>query len=348
MASEPTRRAALNHQASELETSAARETRLVAPRERGFLSIAYGDARYLRMAKGLARSMRFHNPAVKLALVTDSTDPELRELFDTLIDLDPALGTGVAQKLHVDRYSPYEQTLFVDSDCLAFADPEQLWDMYADSQGFGVKGWAYLHPGDPHYAVADVGRMLQACGVERIGAFNSGLFYFDRSARAGDVFKRARELAQRAASLGLTTFKNSPCADEPVFALALEMNRIAMLPWDDGKAMCTATADDLQGLADINVLTGQRRLIRYGTITETTILHFHFHAQDCFPYLRELWRLKLGAAHKQGVLPALCAIPSHASARLRYLAGRARQRVAEHGLAGLVPERVELAWKRRH
>jgi hypothetical protein len=315
---------------------------------RGFLTIAYGPARYMRMVKGLARSMRFHNPAVQLALVTDSDDPELRDLFDKLILFDQRLGTGVAQKLHVDHYSPYDQTLFVDSDCLAFADPEGLWDMYRDANGFGIKGWTYLGAGDSHYAIDDVAKALQACAVERLGAFNSGLVYFERSPAAQAVFGSAREIAGRAAVIGLKAFKNSPCADEPVFALALEQNSIPMLPWDEGRAMCTATAEDMQGLESINVFTGQRRLIRYQTVTEPTILHFHLQAQDDFSYLRELCRLRLGPRYTQAILPSICAFPAYARARIRYLAGRAKQRLATHGLAGLIPERLELAWKRRN
>lgn len=315
--------------------------------KRGLLTIAYGPANYLRMAKGLARSLRFHNPAVNLALVTDSKDPELRVLFDSLIPLDESFGAGVSQKLHVDQYTPYDQTLFVDSDCLAFANSELLWEMYQESNGVGVKGWTYLGAGDSHYAVEDMGKLLALCGVERLGAFNSGLFYFDRSPAAQKVFETARELSRRPQELGLKAFKNSPCADEPVFALALELNAIPMLPWDDGRAMCTATADDLQGLESINVFTGQRRLIRYKTVTEPIILHFHFQAQDAFPYLRELCRLQLGVQYGRGALPSIRALPSYMRARMRYLTRRVKQRVGQRGFVGLVPERLELAWKRR-
>ena len=314
---------------------------------RGFLTIAYGPLQYVRMAKGLARSMRFHNPAISLAVITDSHDRELGRLFDHLIALDESFGSGVSQKLHVDHYTPYDETLFVDSDCLAFADPEPLWESYRQSGGFGVRGWTYLVAGDTHYGVEDMGRALTRCGIRRLGAFNSGLFYFDKSASARKVFETARELSQRPQELGLKTFKNSPCADEPVFALALEMNGIPMLPWDEGRAMCTATADDLEGLERINVFAGQRRLIRYQTITEPVILHFHFQAQEAFPYLRELARLRLGPRLGRGPLPAIAALPAYVRARARYLTRRVAQRVRQRGILGLVPERLELAWKRR-
>jgi hypothetical protein len=314
---------------------------------RGFLTIAYGPAYYLRMAKGLARSMRFHNPNVHLTLVTDSADPGIRGLFDATVPLDASLGAGVSQKLHVDRYSPYDQTLFVDSDCLAFADPERLWEMYREAKGFGVKGWTYIKAGDPHYAVDDVGRLLAKCGVEHFGAFNSGLFYFDRSPEAQLVFQTARKLAQDPQELGLRAFKNSPCADEPIFGLALELSGIPMLPWDDGEAMCTATAEDLEGLESIDVFAGQRRLVRYQTVTEPVILHFHLGAQESFPYFRELCRLRLGPRYGRGLWPAAGALPAWMRSRLRYLTRRATQRMSRHGLRGLVPERMELAWKRR-
>jgi len=313
---------------------------------RGFLTIAYGNPRYLQMAKGMARSMRFHSGVVKLAVVTDAEDADLRELFDNVVPFNPAFGSGVAQKLHVDRYSPYDQTLFVDSDSLAFSDPELLWEMFRDSSGFGVKGWSYLTAEDSHYAIDDMGKALEACAVGRLGAFNSGLFYFDRTVQAQKVFSTAREIADRGGEIGLKEFKNSPCADEPVFALALEMNSIPMLPWDAGRAMCTATADDIQGLEAIDVFTGHCALIRYQTLTEPVILHFHLNAQTCFPYARELWRLRLGVRGGRGILPSICAVPGFLAAQIRYLSTRATLRIRQHGLAGLIPQRFERYWKR--
>lgn len=314
---------------------------------RGFLTLAYGNERYLRMAKGLAQSLRAHNPTVRLAVVTDSENPKFLKLFDDVVDVDLNLGSGVAQKLHVDRYSPYDQTLFIDSDCLAFADPELLWDMYRHAPGFGVKGWCYLTEEDPHYAIENMGRLLAACAVRRLGAFNSGLFYFDRTEQAQKVFSTAREVAARVGEIGLKAFKNSPCADEPVFALALEMNGIPMLPWDEGRAMVTATADDLRGLESIDVLAGYCALVRYQTPTNPIILHFHLNSQTCFPYARELWRLRLGVGYGYGWLSSGCAMPGHLRARFLYLVERARLRVSERGIIGLVPERFDRFWSRR-
>lgn len=308
---------------------------------RGFLTLAHGAPRYLRMAEGLALSMRAHNPAVKLAVVTDSTSPRLARLFDIVVPFEARFGSGVMQKLHVDAYSPFDETLFIDSDSLVFRDPEGLWPLYAGDMGWGVKGWAWLHAGDAHYGFRDLGATLAKLGLSRIGAFNSGLFHFNRSSDAQAVFRTARELAARSEELGLIAFKNATCADEAVFALALELNGIPMLPWDAGHAMCTATGDNLHGLGDIDVLRGKCRLMRYDTLTAPTVLHFHMNAQHEFAYLRELERLRLGARLGSTVLASALASPGYARRRFGNYATRAAGRVRSQGLGGLVPERVQ-------
>ncbi|MFN4243200.1 MAG: hypothetical protein ACK4PI_08180 [Tepidisphaerales bacterium] len=79
--------------------------------ERGMLAIAYGPPKYLEGAKALARSFRLHNPHLPTAVVTDSHDPELLRLFDHRVEMVRAWGKAMHQKLHVDRYTPFRQTL---------------------------------------------------------------------------------------------------------------------------------------------------------------------------------------------------------------------------------------------
>lgn len=65
-------------QKAEIKTS-----RHQAPSNRGFITIAYGDLKYLRMGKALARSIRLNSPGSKLAVVTDSDDEEMHTLLIT-------------------------------------------------------------------------------------------------------------------------------------------------------------------------------------------------------------------------------------------------------------------------
>jgi hypothetical protein len=42
----------------------------------------------------------------------------MKKYFDIILPLRAEYGKGVVQKLHLDLYTPFQSTLFVDSDCL--------------------------------------------------------------------------------------------------------------------------------------------------------------------------------------------------------------------------------------
>ena len=71
-------------------------------------------------AIGLALSLRVSNPGVPLAV---ACAPKLRPLvephFNHVIDEQAGL-KGFVHKVHLDRYSPFDETLFLDSDVLVF------------------------------------------------------------------------------------------------------------------------------------------------------------------------------------------------------------------------------------
>jgi hypothetical protein len=71
-------------------------------------------------AIGLALSLRVSNPSVPIAV---ACGPDVRSLvspfFDFVIEEDLSL-RGFVHKIHLDRYSPFEETFFFDSDVLVF------------------------------------------------------------------------------------------------------------------------------------------------------------------------------------------------------------------------------------
>jgi hypothetical protein len=102
-------------------------------RSRGVITLAYGHARFAEQARSLALSLKLHAPHLRRALVTDSTDPEVLSLFTEVIPLRRDWGAGVRQKFFLDRYSPYDETLFIDSDCLALGNLDAFWTAFAGS-----------------------------------------------------------------------------------------------------------------------------------------------------------------------------------------------------------------------
>ena len=258
---------------------------------RGFLTIAYGDSKYITMANALALSIRLHSPNALLAVVTDRINLDV-QLFDFIIPVNLDYPSGVAQKLFVDKYTPFEETIFIDSDCLCYKDINNIWDLYENVQGFGIKGWGYLTEEDKsYYAVNDLQKFFEVAGVKKIGLFNSGVFYFDKSPKSYKVFEIARQLFEHRQNLSLKNFKNSLVNDEPIFALSLEKNGIDILPLGNENHVMLTPSGILENQYKINVLTGCSSFKKNGDLVEPFIIHYHVDCSDFFIYWRDVFRL---------------------------------------------------------
>jgi len=264
---------------------------------RGVLTLACGAKRYLALAESLARSIRLRDPGEAIAVVTDAAGRN-RQRFDRLgvqvVSAEASFGSGVEQKLHLDTYSPFEETLFIDADCLVFRPLTAIWDRYRAARGFGVVAYGSLGPDDKHPAIRSLPTFLERAGIDSLPAFNGGIYYFDRSPEARAVFGSARKLFGRRKELGLEKFKNAAAADEPLIAAAMRRCGVEPLAWDESATMGTAL-DCFDRLGDIDVAAGRSTFQKLGHEVSPTVIHFNMNAQHSRYYLRECWRLRLGA-----------------------------------------------------
>jgi hypothetical protein len=256
----------------------------------GLLTVAHGSHRYIRMAEALALSYRRWKPKRPFCIVTDAANAErLGGYYDVVRIVDESSGAkGTSQRLCVDRYSPFDETLVVDADCLFYRDPALTWDAYAVAD-FVVKGWRYLHAGDHHANVGDLPTLLRQTGVTRMGSFNSGLFYFRKSASTARLFDTMRELFRRRNELALRPFKNSPVAHEPVLGIAMELCGIEFHPWD--AATGQETWIDMGDMRSVNVIRGESRVMKHGKTVEPAVIHYNMSGQVSLAYLRDMFRL---------------------------------------------------------
>ena len=255
-------------------------------RDRGVLTIAYGPERYLEMAKSLARSLRLHSPQIPRAVVTDSIDdPEMKQLFDVCIPLNREFGSGLQQKLYLDRYTPFKQTLFLDSDSLVVTDVNEIW-RYFEGVPFGIPGTAKLRRGDPDPKM-DVDYILDHFDLPDVPKFNSGLIYFESD--AAPVFVTARELLSRHREL---RFSNSDHPDdEPLLAVAMALHGISPVQEND---RTSRTPAGLRGNVTIDVAQGVATFNKHGTIVRPVIVHFAGPFAASFQYGRECYKLRSG------------------------------------------------------
>src|ERR1700751_3928974 len=94
----------------------------------GVLTLATTDD--YRKAIGLALSVRVSNPGIPIAVAcSPRARPFLEPYFDQVVDKDPALH-GYVHKIHLDRYSPFDETFYFDSDVLVFRPLQEVLDSW--------------------------------------------------------------------------------------------------------------------------------------------------------------------------------------------------------------------------
>jgi FkbM family methyltransferase len=215
----------------------------------------------------------------------------LRRWFDVVIPLDPAFGPGLAQKLHLDAYSPFEQTLYIDADCLVYSDLNKLWDQFRDAEGLSLFG-LYIDPGGSHYAVDDLDRYMAELDISRMVMTNTGMLYFDRSTLSGEAFETARSIAKRGHELGLRSHPVGFFNDEPIFGAVVEMLGLPVVS-STLQPVFTLGSFGTDDMSDINVIRQDSRQSFDGRPVQPSAIHFNVDSQHSKLYDRELRRLEL-------------------------------------------------------
>ncbi len=286
----------------------------------GVITLAYGIPKYIEMAKTLARSLRLHSPDIPRAIVTDTQDDgELIELFDDIIPLRKEYGSNLRQKLHLDKYSPYEKTVYIDSDCIVVRDINFIFELLKD-RSFSVPGENLLRQGYKDSFI-DVDFVLTHFGLEALPQFNGGLLYFSKSETANLVFDTARDILNDWKKLSFSEWRSDGPNDERIFAIAMTLHKETMFQ-DKGRMMCTPIG--LKGHFDVDVFTGKSTFQKYDKVVSPAVVHFACVWGEHPVYFREVSKLKnlhLGKANNidSGILSAIQYRFGYQIAFVRYL-----------------------------
>jgi hypothetical protein len=262
----------------------------------GIVTLAHGSSRFLKMARLLGESLRWHAPRVPRAVVTDAADRDLARAYDLCVPLNPAFGRGMLQKLHLDEYTPFDETLYIDSDSIAVGPVDLIWPLFA-----GVPVGVVGGPMRDGYWFGDIAAIRARLGVvDAIPRFNGGLIYLERSPAASAVFATARDLMSRYEQLGFTPLRSGGPNDEPVLAFALALHGV---PGVDDGGLSSRTPIGIRGPLRLDVLRGGCRFNKQGVVVEPALVHFCGWRARGFHYRRE--GLKLRLAMSTSLRPAL-------------------------------------------
>ena len=106
---------------------------------KGFVTVATGDTHYYKTAVNLLKSYRYftQNPH-PFAIICDREN-EYTKLFDKVIILEnPSF--SYLDKIQILNNIPYDETIFIETDCLAYADLNKYFDAFKNSDNFSAFG----------------------------------------------------------------------------------------------------------------------------------------------------------------------------------------------------------------
>ena len=183
---------------------------------RGFVTIATGIERYYRIAANLLASYRhFTDNPMPFAIICEAEN-EYTEQFDDVILMDNPCRSYL-DKVFLPCYAPYDETIFIDADCLAYRDLDDIWDVFEGAADFSVLGKSY--PPDFPYAWfkrEDIGEYADQ--IQFIPDFIGGVYYMRKSDALYKFAETSFHVWETYDHYKFRQF-DKPC-DEAIFALA--------------------------------------------------------------------------------------------------------------------------------
>lgn len=188
--------------------------------KRGFVTIATGQERYYVLARNLLQSYRyFAKEPVPFAIIADRKN-EYTAAFDDVIVISDA-SNSYNDKLKLFRELPYEETIFIDADSLAYGDLNAWWDIFQNAGDFSLFGYAWRDLNCGRGWFTPSGMKEYQRDITFVPDFNGGIYYMRNTEACKKVFDIANDCAERYHDYQFNGFLEP--ADEPVLALGMSV-----------------------------------------------------------------------------------------------------------------------------
>lgn len=151
---------------------------------RGYLTLAARDPRYLEMAVDMALSLRGHTD-LPIALAADDALAALANdryaaAFDAITLVPERFRRSRALKYGTAEASPYEETIFVDADCIVLSGLDHLWPVLQTTDMAMTGEHLTIHEDRRHHGFS-TSALIRRFHLDTYLKTNSGLFCFRRT-----------------------------------------------------------------------------------------------------------------------------------------------------------------------
>ena len=187
---------------------------------RGFMTIAFGE-RYRRLAYNLLFSYKKSGGGIPFVVITDVND-KWTQAFDRVI-IEVPQRQGFMSKLNLYDYTDFDETIFIDADCLCAKNIDSYFDIFQkNGSEFSVFGTNVLpeitlqDPDEYYFSY----KKTKHLGVEYIPSFNGGIYYIRKGQTSAAVFDFARKTADAKQDYDFIFY-----GDEPYLALSMAIHK---------------------------------------------------------------------------------------------------------------------------
>lgn len=187
---------------------------------KGFVTIATGDDKYYKMAVNLLLSYRhFTKDPFPFAIISDREN-EFTRLFDKVVIL-PTPHRSFMDKINLLSYAPFDESIFIDADCLAYRDLNQYWSLFHDCSAFSAFGSTYsINEQNPFYDYEGTGVLKDR--ISYLTHLHGGVYYIRKGEACTQLLLTCQYIIGHYNEFDFKLFPDAP-ADETVFALAMSV-----------------------------------------------------------------------------------------------------------------------------
>lgn len=201
----------------------------------GFFTVATGDAHYYRIARNLLRSYRAHTRSpLPFAILADRENEYTREFDQTVLLEKPTC--SYLDKLSLFDCLPFDTNVFVDADCLAYGDLNEIFCHFQNADDFSCYGRVLpLTDETGWFCYRDLGELQSR--VHYCVGLHGGIYYIRATQKAAQVFAEAKEIAKHYGDFHFKGRFATP-GDEPILALSMALNGCKPIPFQPDGICC--------------------------------------------------------------------------------------------------------------
>ena len=238
---------------------------------RGFITLATGKGLYYQLARNLLLSYRLYaKKAMPFAIMCDREN-EYTALFDDVVILEHPLNS-YWDKFELLIRAPYDETIFIDADCLAYADLNEYWDYFSGADDFTGCG--------TNYPIDSEKGLFQKDGIGKYTGLAhwkpdicGGLYFIRRGQKCNDLYQECQWISSHYDEFQWPDYC-APKADETVLCLAMAVHGMHAMeadpanyghPWEATEMEHDIFTGKCQYATEWHPRVSQGRLVHFGT-----------------------------------------------------------------------------------